>query len=111
MAKVHRATDSATGRPVAVKVSTASADDGAARFDHEVSILSGLVHPAIVGYVAHGTTDDGRPWLAMDWLDGEDLSVRLARGPLDLADALDLGAGRGGGAGVRPRAWGSSTAT
>src|SRR5262249_20762656 len=48
-------------------------------------------HPSIVRYVSHGVTDEGRQFLAMEWLEGEDLADRLQRGPLDPADAVTLG--------------------
>lgn len=53
------------------------------RFVHEVEALEGLQHPAIVRVKGWGATDDGRLWLAMDLVEGEDLAHRLARGPLD----------------------------
>lgn len=53
-------------------------------------LLSELSHPGIVSHVAHGQTPDGQRYLAMEWLEGEDLANRLARGPLPLRDALQL---------------------
>ncbi len=50
-----------------------------------------MVHPNVVRYVAHGTGDDGSPFLAMEWLDGEDVAQRLARGPLAVAEVVELG--------------------
>ena len=37
-------------------------------------MLAGVLHPAVVRYVAHGVTASGEPWMAMEWLDGEPLS-------------------------------------
>ena len=90
MGAIFRALDRVTGEPVALKLVLASTDEGAAlRFAREGRVLSTLSHPAIVRYVAHGTAA-GQPFLAMEWLDGEDLGSRLARGPLALHDALAL---------------------
>ena len=42
-------------------------------------MLAELSHPAIVRYVADGPLPTGEPFLAMEWLEGEDLADRLAR--------------------------------
>ncbi len=77
--KVYRAVDDRTGAVVALKlVGEAS---WRARFIREIETLSRLSHPGIVRYVAHGETPNGT-YLAMEWLDGEDLGSALARGPL-----------------------------
>src|SRR5205814_2336371 len=60
------------------------------RFAQEAVVLAELSHPAIVRYVAHGKTPDGALFLAMEWLDGEDLSERLARSPLTIEESLAL---------------------
>jgi serine/threonine protein kinase len=39
---------------------------------------------------SHGATDDGVPYLAMEWLAGESLAERLARAPLTVAESLDV---------------------
>jgi eukaryotic-like serine/threonine-protein kinase len=38
--------------------------------------------------VAFGTLDDGMPYLAMEWLEGEDLSARMRRAPLTMRQSL-----------------------
>jgi serine/threonine protein kinase/tetratricopeptide (TPR) repeat protein len=91
MGVVYRARDRETDRIVALKLLRAMADDPARRFAREAWLLSDLAHPGIVRYVDHGQADDGSLYLAMEWLDGEDLATRLGRGPLPLPDALDLG--------------------
>lgn len=58
------------------------------RFIREANLLSGMHHPGIVSYVADGKLADGQHYLAMEWLDGEDLGRRLQRGPLPPQDAL-----------------------
>jgi tetratricopeptide (TPR) repeat protein len=90
MGAVYRARDRLTDATVALKVVHSSDAHAAARFAREQAVLAQLVHPAIVRYVAHGRLEDGSPWLAMDWLDGEDLSARLARQPLTLDETLRL---------------------
>ena len=90
MGTVYRALDTANGALVALKVLTAGGASEMARFERESAILADLWHPSIVRYVAHGTTQDGRPFLAMEWLEGEDLSQRLAREGLTVAESLQV---------------------
>jgi len=85
MARVFLARDRETGRRVALKVLDAMMDP--ARFEREARVLASIDHPAIVRYVAHGTTD-GKPWLATEWLEGEDLMARMDKGPLALDEIL-----------------------
>jgi hypothetical protein len=94
MGEVYRAMDQVSGRRVALKLvhSNASPRD-VERFAREARLLSEIRHPRIVGYVAHDVCEDGRPFLVMQWLEGEDLAKRLARGPLGTGAALGLVAG------------------
>jgi serine/threonine protein kinase len=89
MGAVYRAKDEHTGAVVAIK-SLLHADGDNERFARESRLLAELHHPGIVPYVAHGVTVDGERWLAMQWLEGEDLAERLDRSGLDLADALEV---------------------
>lgn len=89
MGQVYRARDLARGVPVAVKVLGAWADQEGARFLREAEILAGLRHPAVVGYVAHGLIEgENTPFLVMEWLEGETLAQRIARGVLAPSDAV-----------------------
>jgi serine/threonine protein kinase len=92
MGLVYRARDRYSGAWVALKVlhNSLEAAPVAARFLREAQLLSELPHPHIVSYVAHGENPDGRHFLAMEWLEGQDLSERLRQGPLDLQSALRL---------------------
>jgi tetratricopeptide (TPR) repeat protein len=93
MGVVFRARDAHTGASVALKVLHAGAD--AVRFEREARVLAELDHPGIVRYVAHGASGRGdggeRPWLAMEWLEGEDLETRLARQGLTVTETVVLG--------------------
>ncbi len=91
MGDIFRALDQETNQTVAVKLlrATASPTDRA-RFGREIAILADLRHPNIVQYVGHGTWHDGRLFLAMEWLDGEDLSQRQRRAPLGMRDAVEI---------------------
>ena len=81
MATVYLADDQRDGGRVAVKILRLASPHSARRFNREAELLAELAHPAIVRYVAHGTTPGGTFWLAMEWLDGADLADRLRAGP------------------------------
>ncbi|MDC3954032.1 serine/threonine-protein kinase [Polyangium jinanense] len=91
MAEVYRALDRATGARVALKVLHAAGAPFAGHFARESYVLAELDHPGIVRYVAHGAAPSGELFLAMEWLEGEDLAQRLKRGPLSIAETLTLG--------------------
>jgi tetratricopeptide (TPR) repeat protein len=89
MGAVYRARDLTNDATVALKILLRPSDGP--RFEREARILAELRSPAVVRYVAHGTDALGRQWLAMEWLEGEDLEQRLARGPLPWQVAVTLG--------------------
>ena len=72
MGTVYRTRNRMTGELVALKLMARPRKDDP-RFAQEARVLSELMHPAIVRYVAHGVTPRGQPFLAMEWLHGEDL--------------------------------------
>ena len=88
MGAVYRAIDRQRGEVVALKLLVG--DDGAEieRFACEAEILAELRHPAIVRYVGHGTTELGRPYVAMEWLEGIDLATVLRRRRLSPAEGM-----------------------
>jgi tetratricopeptide (TPR) repeat protein len=87
MGAVYRGTDRRTGRAVAIKL-LATERQQAQRISQETAILAGFSHPAIVRHIAHGLTARDEPFLVMEWLEGEDLAARLARGPLSVEQSL-----------------------
>jgi tetratricopeptide (TPR) repeat protein len=91
MGSVYRALDRRTGARVAVKVVAAEGPGVAARFAMEAEALAALEHPAIVRFVAFGTDPGATPFLAMEWIDGEDLAARLERGRLSPRQVVELG--------------------
>jgi len=93
MGVVYRARDPRLDRTVAIKVlssSTAADPSFHERFTREARALSSLEHPHICSVYDVGE-QDGTPYLVMQYLDGETLSDRLARGPLPFDQALTLG--------------------
>jgi serine/threonine protein kinase len=90
MGIVHEAEDSTTGARVAIKRMLAEGAE-LSRFRREMELLAEIDHPGLVRHIAHGTSEDGTPYLAMEWLEGEDLSTRLARGPLTRDETVQVG--------------------
>ncbi|HZF53728.1 MAG TPA: protein kinase [Polyangiaceae bacterium] len=79
MGDVFRARDKLSGQIVAVKIVRDGRAPEEARFDREALVLSELRHPGIVRFIAHGVTDDARPYIVTEWLEGEDLANVLRR--------------------------------
>jgi hypothetical protein len=90
MGTVYRARDLLNDRPAAIKLLQSGTGPGDGRFAQEAALLATLSHPGIVRYIAHGVTPEGQNFLAMEWLEGEDLAGRLRRGPLPLSAAVTL---------------------
>jgi serine/threonine protein kinase/Tol biopolymer transport system component len=94
MGEVYRARDTRLDRAVAIKVlSPLLANDPGRkqRFEREAKIISSLNHPHIC--VVHDVgNQDGIDYLVMEYVEGETLADRLARGPLALAQVLEFGA-------------------
>ena len=88
---VYRATDTATGATVALKILSPLATSDVARFEREAAVLSEIHHPGVVRHVASGVTPSGVAYLAMEWLEGHDLRHRHAAGPMSIEDSVRLG--------------------
>ncbi len=88
---VYRALDADRGVAVAVKILRSAAREQVERFTREVRALADLEHPSIARYVTHGITPEGQPFVVLEWLEGELLARRLARGDLSVSETLRLG--------------------
>jgi len=88
MGEVWRARDAESGRLVALKVLTGQV--GIERFEREGRLLEELDHTGIVRHVAHGRDEATRPYLAMEWIEGEELGARLDREGLTPREAVIL---------------------
>lgn len=65
-------------------------DDVLSRFRRERQILAHLAHPHIARLLDGGATDDGRPWLAMEAVDGEPITAWCDARRLSIEDRLQL---------------------
>ncbi len=92
MGVVYLGRDTRLDRRVAIKVlpeAFALDPERLARFEREARVVASLNHPNIAGiYGIEG--EDGHRFLALEYVDGETLAERIARGPLPLDEALDI---------------------
>jgi Tol biopolymer transport system component len=92
MGEVYRVRDTKLNRDVALKVlpdSFAGDPDRLARFTREAQTLAALNHPNIAHL--HGLEESsGIRALVMELVDGDDLSLRIARGAMPLDEALPI---------------------
>ena len=93
MGVVWRAVDTTLDREVALKAlpdAFAADVDRLARFEQEARLLASVNHPNIAAiYSVH--QHEGARYLAMELVEGEDLSQRLKRGRMALDEALKIG--------------------
>ena len=93
MGVVYLAEDERLGRQVALKFLPADAvEDQQAldRFRLEARTASSLSHPGICAIHDIGV-HESTPYIVMELLRGETLRERVARGPMKIADVLDIG--------------------
>src|SRR2546426_2709531 len=92
MGEVYRARDTRLDRAVAIKVlpgRLAASPELRQRLEREAKAVSRLSHPhiCILHDIGH---QDGIDYLVMEYLEGDTLAARLAKGPLPLEQALPL---------------------
>lgn len=92
MGEVYLAEDLKLHRRVALKILAAALCEDrhlTARFLREAQAASALNHPNIC--TIHEINDEGDfPFIAMEYVEGETLAVRIKQGGLDLAQTLDI---------------------
>lgn len=89
---VFAATHRLLQRTAAVKVLATTDPQSERRFAREARLAGSLSHPNIVEVYEVGRLEDGRAFLAMEFLEGENLEERLKRiGPFSIADAMSVG--------------------
>src|SRR5438132_7576712 len=92
MGEVYKARDTRLDRTIAIKVLPAqlAADPQFRdRFDREARAISALDHPHICGLYDVGE-QDGTAFLVMQYLEGDTLQDRLAKGAMPLTEALTI---------------------
>jgi len=94
MGQVFLAEDPDLGRRVAVKVLApgghGEGDDRARRFVQEARLASAINHPNIAQIFEIGDAD-GVAYIVMELVEGEALSARVLRGPIEWAPVVDIG--------------------
>ncbi|MFA5707023.1 serine/threonine-protein kinase [Mycolicibacterium sp.] len=93
MGTVYLARHPSLPRSDALKVLSAefSADPQfRARFRREADLAAGLDHPNVVRVYTRGETEDGRLWMAMQYVEGTDAGAVLDAGPMDPARAVHI---------------------
>ena len=98
MGEVWLATQVSLDRPVAVKVlprALASQENFIERFQREAKAAASLVHPNVIQIYAYGI-DEGTPYFAMEYVEGEDLQQRMrAVQQLDVREIVEVMLGVG----------------
>jgi eukaryotic-like serine/threonine-protein kinase len=92
MGEVYRAHDGRLNRDVALKVLPeifATDPDRMARFEREARVLGALNHPNIAAIYGLEEFGSGRA-LVMEFVEGETLADRIAKGPIPLDEALPI---------------------
>ena len=87
---VFRGIDRESNAAVAVKLLKDFRPEARNAFSAEALLLSELEHPGIVRYRAHGELAEGGAYIVTEWLEGEELGVRLGRGRLSTGEAITL---------------------
>src|SRR5450759_307142 len=94
MGEVYKARDTRLERTVAIKVlpsHLSASPEVRQRFEREAKTISQLSHPHICALYDVGN-QDGVEYLVMEFLEGETLADRLAKGALPLEQTLRYGA-------------------
>ena len=94
MGDIFRVTGPDTGFPLAMKVphfAPGDSDEGLINFETEANILPALSSPYVPRFVAAGDLSRA-PYMVTEWIEGESLQRRLARGPLDPDEIARIGA-------------------
>jgi serine/threonine-protein kinase len=93
MGVVYGAKHPVIGKRAAIKVlnSKYSADrEAVQRFVLEAQAVNQVAHANIVDIFSFGALPDGRSYFVMEWLQGETLGERMARGPLSIGETIAI---------------------
>jgi serine/threonine protein kinase len=87
--EVYKARDTRLDRSVAIKILPSADPELKARFEREAKAIAALTHPHICALYDVGHLD-GTDYLVMEYLEGETLAARIARGPIKIEEALKI---------------------
>src|SRR4051794_32166866 len=92
MSRVFLARDLRLERSVVVKALSPELAAGisAERSAREIKLAAALQEPHIVPVLSDGVTADGMPYYVMPFVRGASLRERMARGPVTIAEAVDV---------------------
>lgn len=93
MGEVYRATDTKLDREVAIKIlppEIAGSPQRRMRFLREAKAASALTHPNVCTICEVGETEEGQPFIAMEYLPGQTLESFVKRKPLEKGAVVDL---------------------
>jgi eukaryotic-like serine/threonine-protein kinase len=92
MGVVYRARHQIIDRLVAIKMLIAGrmSDAEMQRFQREGKAASRLSHPNIINILEFGVTDDGSPYMVMEYVEGISLAKLIQSGNLELPQAVDI---------------------
>ncbi|HET7712636.1 MAG TPA: protein kinase [Thermoanaerobaculia bacterium] len=93
MGTVYLARDERLGRSVALKVLNAedlASDEHRAKFLREARAAAAIRHPNVATIFEVGETQDGQPFIVMEYCEGETLAQRIRRAPLETAEFLHI---------------------
>src|SRR5437868_249942 len=93
MGSVYLARDQRLGRQVALKVLSAedlAVADRRSRFFREARTAAAIRHPNVATIYEVDETEEGQPFLVMEYCEGETLSQRMRRRAVDTAEFLTI---------------------
>jgi eukaryotic-like serine/threonine-protein kinase len=93
MGEVYRGRDTQLNRDVAIKILPelfAAVPERLVRFEREAQTLAALNHPYIAQIYGIAELSPGSRALVMEFVDGEDLAQRIARGAIPVDEALPI---------------------
>ena len=93
MGEVYLARDTILGRRVALKFLPGylrSDPDRLRRFQHEARAASTLSHPNVCVIHEVGETEDGHPFITMEYIEGTTLRERMDTRPIAVTEALEI---------------------
>lgn len=91
MARVYACKDLVLGSVAALKVCKGNNPDTRRRFAEEALLLANVHHPHLVAVLMTGKTEDGAPYMVLEYLPGCSLDERLREGgPIPWREAVQV---------------------